>query len=71
MVYRFISADMKRRALQLLEDDWQLHEIADVLGVSPKFKSIDRWHDNYETLGHVEPLSFPKFEGGGVSLLQM
>jgi transposase len=56
MVYCAISADMKRRALQLLEDGWQLHEIADVLGVSPK--SIDRWHDNYKTLGHVEPLSF-------------
>ena len=31
MVYRSISADMKRRAPQLLEDGWQLHEIADVL----------------------------------------
>jgi len=57
MVYRSISADMKRRALQQLEDGWQPQEIADVLGVSPK--SIDRWHDNHETLGHhVGPLSF-------------
>ena len=56
MVYRSISADMKRRALQLLADGWELHEIAGVLGVSPK--SIDRWHDNYETLGRVDPLSF-------------
>ena len=56
MVYRSISADMKRRALQVLADGWELHEIAGVLGVSPK--SIDRWHDNYETLGRVDPLSF-------------
>ncbi|KAF8798408.1 hypothetical protein BYT27DRAFT_7228453 [Phlegmacium glaucopus] len=55
MVYRPISADMKRRALQLLEDGWEMHDIADVLGVSPK--SIDRWHDNYQTQGCVNPLS--------------
>jgi len=56
MVYHPISADMKRRALQLLEDGWEMNEIADVLGMSSK--SIDRWQDNYETHGRVNPPSF-------------
>jgi hypothetical protein len=32
MVYCKISADMKQRALQLLEEGWELSEIASVLG---------------------------------------
>jgi transposase len=56
MVYRQISADMKRRTLQLLDSSWKLQDIADVLGVSPR--SVDRWHNNYHTQGRVDPLSF-------------
>jgi len=56
MVYRPISADMKRRALQLLEDGWEMRAIAEVLGVSAK--SIGRWHNNYNTKGRVDPPSF-------------
>jgi transposase len=56
MVYRQISADMKTRALQLLEDGWEKQDIADALGVSPI--SIDRWHDNYQTQGRVDPVSY-------------
>jgi len=41
MVYRPISADMKKKALRLLEDGWEMNEIADVLGMLSK--SIDRW----------------------------
>jgi len=55
MVYRKISADMKQRALQLLDEGLEQSEVADVLGVSSK--SIDRWYDNYETQGRVDPPS--------------
>ena len=47
---------MKRRALQLLEDGWEMNKIEDVLGMSSK--SIDRWQDNYEMHGRVNPPSF-------------
>jgi transposase len=56
MVYRSISPDLKRRALQLLEEGWEMDEIANILSVSSK--SIDRWHDNYETQGRVDPPTF-------------
>ena len=57
MVYRSISPDMKRRALQLLDEGWKRHEIiAKILSVSSE--SIERWHDNYETKGRVDPPSF-------------
>ncbi|KAF5378873.1 hypothetical protein D9615_006901 [Tricholomella constricta] len=55
MVYRTISADMKRRALQLLDLGWEMHDIADTPGLSKK--STDRWVDNYETHGRVDPPS--------------
>ena len=55
MVYRHISADMKCRALQLLAEGRELERIADVLGVSEK--SINRWFDNYEAHGQVDPPS--------------
>ena len=55
MVYRAISADMKRRALQLLGEGWDLLDIAEVLGVSTK--SISQWYDNYDTHGCVNPPS--------------
>lgn len=55
MVYRHISADMKQRALQLIELGWDTHEIAAILGVSEK--SIGRWEDNYATSGVVNPKS--------------
>ena len=47
---------MKRRALQLLDEGWKRHEIAKILSVSSE--SIERWHDNYETKGRVDPPSF-------------
>ncbi|PPQ96959.1 hypothetical protein CVT26_005981 [Gymnopilus dilepis] len=55
MVYRQISPDMKRRALQLLEQGWEMQEIAEVLGVSTK--SIPRWQANYNDHGCVNPTS--------------
>ena len=55
MVFRQISPDMKRQALQLLEEGWEMTEIADAPGVSTK--SIPRWHNNYKVHGHVNPPS--------------
>jgi transposase len=46
---------MKKRALQLLEEGWEMSEIADALGVSTK--SIPRWHNNYNVHGCVDPPS--------------
>ena len=46
---------MKKRALQLLEEDWEVSEIADTLGVS--CRSILRWHNNYSVHGCVNPPS--------------
>jgi transposase len=46
---------MKRRALQL-DEGWEMQQITDVLGVSSK--SIDRWQDNYEMHGLVNPSSY-------------
>jgi hypothetical protein len=34
MVYRKISADMKKRALQMLDEGWDVDEIVDALHVS-------------------------------------
>ena len=48
MVYRHISTDMKCRALQLLDNGWELEEITEVLGISKE--SVDRWLDNYATV---------------------
>lgn len=55
MVYRQISTDMKKRALQLLEEGWEMSKIADALGVSNK--CIPRWHNNYMVHGRVDPPS--------------
>jgi len=55
MVYRNISPGIKQRALQLLSDGWDMEDIVDALGVSPK--SVDRWLDKYETHGRVDPPS--------------
>jgi transposase len=46
---------MKQRALQLLQEGWEIDEIAGVLAVSGK--SITRWKDNYEEYGDVAPPS--------------
>lgn len=56
MVYHSISADMKRRALQLLDEGYELPQIAYILGISSK--SISRWQDNYDTHGRVNLPSF-------------
>ena len=47
---------MKHRALQLLEEGHDVLEIAEVLGVC--YKSIERWEDNYNIRGCVNPPSF-------------
>jgi transposase len=54
MVYHMISLDMKEWALYLLlEEGWGIDQIAAVLGVHSK--SIERWEDNYENHGCVNP----------------
>lgn len=55
MVNRKISPDMKQRALQLIDEGWELAKLADVFGVSSK--SIERWDHNYKTHGCVDPPS--------------
>src|ERR1700728_3294428 len=55
MVYRTISSQMKQRALELLDQGWEVGDIVDALGVSSN--SITRWEDNYETFGDVAPPS--------------
>jgi transposase len=52
MVYHYISPDMKQRALQLLQEGWEMDEIVNALDVSPK--SIGWWSGNYEAFGHVK-----------------
>ena len=47
MVYRYIGPDMKKRALQMLDEGWDIEEIVDALAVSSD--SILRWKDKYET----------------------
>jgi transposase len=46
---------MKQRALQLIDEGWELADVADVFGVS--LKSIQRWNHHYNTHGHVDPSS--------------
>ena len=55
MVNRKISPDMKQRALQLIDEGWELKELAEVLGVSSK--SIERWDHKYKTHECVNPSS--------------
>jgi len=55
MVFRKISAEMKQRALQLIDEGWELAEVAEVLGVSSA--SVERWEDNYKLHGRVDPPS--------------
>ncbi|KAF9242508.1 hypothetical protein BU15DRAFT_86728 [Melanogaster broomeanus] len=55
MVYRKISTDMKQRALELLEMGWEMDEVTDALGMSSR--SVNRWADNYEEHGRVDPPS--------------
>jgi len=51
MVYRFISTDMKQRALTMLQEGWEVTDIVDALDVSSK--SIGRWEDNLAKYGTV------------------
>ena len=56
MVYRYISPDMKLRALCLLESGWGLDDIVEALGVS--LKSITRRElRNHKEHGRVDPLT--------------
>ena len=34
MVYHKISHDMKQRALQLIDEGWEMQDVVDVLGVA-------------------------------------
>ena len=54
MVYHKFSAGMKQRALELLEDGWEMDEVTEALGGSDH--SINRSVDNYEEFGQVEKL---------------
>ena len=65
MVCRLISADMKRRALQLLDEGWEIQQIADLLGISSK--SIHRWQDNYETHSLVNPVKQKRWPDWGLN----
>ena len=53
MVYRYISTDMKQRALCLIEKGWTSEDIVEALGVSSR--SITQWEDNYEQCGRMDP----------------
>jgi transposase len=64
MVYRKISQDMKERALQLLQDGWDLDDIVDALGMSGR--SISRWSRNLKLTGHI---SSPWVQRGRLRLL--
>jgi transposase len=55
MVYRKISPDMKQRALQLIDEGWEIDDVAEVLCVASK--SIGRWANNYDIHGRVDPPS--------------
>jgi len=56
MVYRRISPDMKQRSLQLIDEGWEMEDVANVLGVASK--SIRWWTDNYDMHRHVDPLLY-------------
>ena len=59
---------MKCRALQLLDNGWELEEITEVLGISKE--SVDQWLDNYATHGQVDPhLDCPRSGPGPVRAL--
>ena len=55
MVYCRISPDMKQRSLQLIDEGWEMENVANVLGVA--FKSIGWWTDNHNTHGCIDPPS--------------
>jgi transposase len=55
MVYCKISPDMKVRALELLQEGWEMEEVVEVLNVSAK--SIGCWSDNLNVHGCVDPPS--------------
>ena len=55
MVYHKISPDMKQRALQLIDEGWEMQDVMDILSVASK--SIRQWADNYDTHGCVNPPS--------------
>ena len=55
MVYRKISMDMKKRALQMLDEGWDVCDITDALTVSPD--SIWHWQGKYNIHGCVNPPS--------------
>ena len=46
---------MKRRALQLLDEGWEMQKLSVCHQKALKF---ERWHDSYERKGRVDPPSF-------------
>ena len=55
MVHHKVSADMKKQALQMLDEGWDVDGIVDALHVSSE--SIGQWQDNYITHRCVNPHS--------------
>ncbi|KAJ3712070.1 hypothetical protein C8R42DRAFT_551519, partial [Lentinula raphanica] len=59
MVHRQISTDLKRRAVQLLDNEYSIDEVADILGVSKR--SLYRWMNNLDQFGSVvTPTSYQR-----------
>jgi hypothetical protein len=52
MVFRHISPDMKQRALQLLQQCWDMKDIVEALGVSER-SIANCWTNNFANDGHV------------------
>jgi hypothetical protein len=52
MVYCKISPDMKVRALELLQEGWEIEEVVEVLNVSAK--SVGHWTNNLNAHGCVD-----------------
>jgi transposase len=46
---------MKQRSLQLIDEGWEMEDVANVLGVASK--SIRRWTDNYDMHRRADPPS--------------
>jgi hypothetical protein len=51
IVYCKISPDVKVRALELLQEGWEIEEVVKVLNVLAK--SVGCWSDNLNAHGHV------------------
>jgi hypothetical protein len=57
MVFCHISADLKTRALWLLDHDYIIEDVCDILGIS--IVSLYWWKDNQAVYGGVVPPQNP------------